>query len=229
MQRGNDYVDQAGEVYGHNVVIAKLPACQEYGTGSAAALASQGKKSFPNIWFGLLVGLAASLPALTGPSPRDIRLGDTASGLIVYDLGKETVFDCFQLLRGGHVLAVTEPVVRAAIGSNKRIQTDSTGPTRREDRRFRDGSLDRTNERRTRIWYDPASKLVTRAGRTSKFNGLEFGIIFARENSQCLERFSSLGRQILPMMRWSDLARRSVMMLSQRPTKKSSIPNLWTF
>ncbi|EJP69815.1 hypothetical protein CRV24_007445 [Beauveria bassiana] len=81
MQRGNDYIYQAGEVYGHNVVIAKLPAGQEYGTGSAAALASQVKKSFPNIWFGLLVSLAASLPALTGPSPRDIRLGDVLVAL----------------------------------------------------------------------------------------------------------------------------------------------------
>lgn len=40
--------------------------------------------------------------------------------LITYNLSKETVSNGFQLLRGGHILAVIEPVVRAAIGSIKR-------------------------------------------------------------------------------------------------------------
>jgi hypothetical protein len=110
---------------GHNVVIATLPAGQEYGTGSAAALASQVKKYFPNLWFGLLVGVAAGLPKVSGLSPRDIRLGDVlvalpegdSAGLVAYELGKETDKDGFQLLRGGHILAITETVVRAAIGN----------------------------------------------------------------------------------------------------------------
>ncbi|OAR01939.1 hypothetical protein LLEC1_05883 [Akanthomyces lecanii] len=96
MQRGDDYVYQAGEICGHNVII-------EYGTGSAAALASQVKKFFPNIWFGLLVGVAAGLPSLIGPLIRDIRLGDVlvalpegdSAGLVAYDLGKETALDGF--------------------------------------------------------------------------------------------------------------------------------------
>ena len=33
MARGDDYVFQAGDICGHNVVIATLPAGQEYGTG----------------------------------------------------------------------------------------------------------------------------------------------------------------------------------------------------
>ena len=61
VSRGDDYVFQAGDVCGHNVVIATLPAGQEYGTGSAAALAGQIKKFFPNLWFGLLVGVAAGV------------------------------------------------------------------------------------------------------------------------------------------------------------------------
>lgn len=127
MQRGDDYIYQAGEVCGHNVIIATLPAGQEYGTGSAAALASQVKKFFPNLWFGLLVGVAAGLPKLTGPNPRDIRLGDVLvalpegdiPALVAYDLGKETG-DGIQLLRGGHVLAMTKPIVRSAIGEIQR-------------------------------------------------------------------------------------------------------------
>ena len=40
MGRGDDYVFHAGDIFGHNVIVATLPAGQEYGTGSAAALAS---------------------------------------------------------------------------------------------------------------------------------------------------------------------------------------------
>ncbi|RYP36840.1 hypothetical protein DL767_003230 [Monosporascus sp. MG133] len=94
MGRGNDYVFQAGKIYGHYVIVTTLPAGQEYGTGSAAALASQVKKFFPNLWFGLLVGVAAGLPNLTQSPPRDIRLNDVlvglptgkSAGLITYDL-----------------------------------------------------------------------------------------------------------------------------------------------
>ncbi|KAF4951691.1 hypothetical protein FGADI_7285 [Fusarium gaditjirri] len=126
VSRGDDYVFQAGAMGGHNIVIATLPAGQEYGTGSAAALAGQVKKFFPNLWFGLLVGVAAGLPDLSRVSARDIRLGDVlvglpdgdSAGLVPYDLGKETE-DGFQPLRLGHSLAMTEPIVRSAIGSIK--------------------------------------------------------------------------------------------------------------
>ncbi|EGU76072.1 hypothetical protein FOXB_13410 [Fusarium oxysporum f. sp. conglutinans Fo5176] len=126
VSRGDDYVFQAGVMGGHNIVIATLPAGQEYGTGSAAALAGQVKKFFPNLWFGLLVGVAAGLPDLSRVPVRDIRLGDVlvglpvgeTAGLVSYDLGKETE-DGFQPLRLGHSLAVTEPIVRSAIGSIK--------------------------------------------------------------------------------------------------------------
>ncbi|KAI1141693.1 purine and uridine phosphorylase [Hypoxylon sp. FL0543] len=127
MSRGDDYVFKAGEMCGHNIVIATLPAGQEYGTGSAAALASQAKKFFPDLWFGLLVGVAAGIPDLRQNPPRDIRLGDVLvsipnvnrPGAVAYDLGKETGKEEFELLRQGYILAQTEPVVRAAIGSIK--------------------------------------------------------------------------------------------------------------
>jgi nucleoside phosphorylase len=127
LSRGDDYVFQAGEMCGHNVIIATLPAGQEYGNASAAALASQVRKFFPNLWFGLLVGVATGLPNLSRNPRRDIRLGDVlvglatgeSAGLIAYELGKETGADGFQLLRCGHVLATTETIVRSAIGSIK--------------------------------------------------------------------------------------------------------------
>jgi nucleoside phosphorylase len=125
--KGNDYIFRAGDLGGHNTIIATLPAGQEYGTGSAAALASQVKMFFPNLWFGLLVGVAAGLPSLSRHPLRDIRLGDvlvglpegSSAGLIAYDLGKDLGAGGFQLLRDGHVLASTETVVRSAIQNIK--------------------------------------------------------------------------------------------------------------
>ncbi|KAJ1328960.1 adenosylhomocysteine nucleosidase [Microdochium nivale] len=126
ISRGDDYVFLAGDILGHNVIIATLPAGQEYGTGSAAALASQVKRFFPNLWFGLLVGVAAGLPNLSRLPPRDIRLGDVlvalpdgeSAGLIAYELGEETNHG-FQPLQRGRVLAMTETVIRSAISSIK--------------------------------------------------------------------------------------------------------------
>lgn len=127
LDKGDDYVFRAGDFGGHNTIIATLPGGQEYGTGSAAALASQVKKFFPNLWFGLLVGVAAGLPSFSQKPPRDIRLGDVlvglpegnSAGLIAYDLGKDTGATGFQPLRDGHVLANTETVVRSAIQNIK--------------------------------------------------------------------------------------------------------------
>ena len=62
--RGDDYVYIAGDINGHNVVIVTFPVGHDYGVGSVAALASKVKKSFPNLWFGLLVGVTAGLPNL---------------------------------------------------------------------------------------------------------------------------------------------------------------------
>jgi nucleoside phosphorylase len=128
---GDDYVYHAGHMCGYNIIIATLPVGQEYGTGAAAALASQVKNTFPNLRFGLLVGVAAGLPDFSRDPPRDIRLGDVlvgipegeSAGLIAYELGKETE-DGFQLLHGGHVLDRTETIIRAAIG---KIQSHPRG------------------------------------------------------------------------------------------------------
>jgi len=121
--RGTDYIYMAGDINGHNVVIATLPAGHSYGASSAAALASQVKLEFPNIWFGLLVGVAAGLPNLS--KDRDIRLGDVlvglgqgdSAGIISYSLGKETD-DGFKPIQHG-VQAKTEPIVASAIGNIK--------------------------------------------------------------------------------------------------------------
>jgi nucleoside phosphorylase len=120
--RGDDYLYTPGDINGHNVVIGTFPTGYDYGVGSAAALASQVKKSFPNLRFRLLVGVAAGLPDLSRKSRRDIRLGDVlvgvgegdSAGLISYGVGKKTTRG-FEVLRRGHALARTEAIVSSAI------------------------------------------------------------------------------------------------------------------
>ncbi|KAF4963014.1 hypothetical protein FSARC_8924 [Fusarium sarcochroum] len=60
-----------GRIGKHNVVIAALPK-SEYGTTSAAVVANNMLRSFPNIRFGLMVGPGGGAPS----AKHDIRLGD---------------------------------------------------------------------------------------------------------------------------------------------------------
>ncbi|KAL4990295.1 purine and uridine phosphorylase [Aspergillus falconensis] len=82
-----------GRIGEHNVVIASL-AAGKYGTTSAAATALPMLTSFPQIRFGLLVGIGAGISR--PDKGQDIRLGDVAvsqprgnsGGVIQYDLFK---------------------------------------------------------------------------------------------------------------------------------------------
>jgi nucleoside phosphorylase len=84
----NDYT--LGKIGKHNTVIAVLPD-GEYGTSSAARVASRMLLSFPNVRIGLMVGIGGG-----APSRHDIRLGDIVvsatrdrkGGVFEYDFGK---------------------------------------------------------------------------------------------------------------------------------------------
>lgn len=65
----NTYV--FGHIGGHNVVIGCLPDGR-YGTSSAASVAKDMIRSFPNLRFALMVGIGGGAPT----RERDIRLGD---------------------------------------------------------------------------------------------------------------------------------------------------------
>lgn len=81
-----------GQVGGHNVVLARLPAGQK-GGNAAAAVATQLKTTFKWIRFGLMVGIGGGVPG-----KEDIRLGDVVvsqpnqsyGGVIQYDFGETT-------------------------------------------------------------------------------------------------------------------------------------------
>ncbi|CAI7644574.1 unnamed protein product [Penicillium viridicatum] len=103
-----------GEIGGHQVVIAVLPD-GDYGTSSAAGVARDMLHSFPNIRFGLMVGIGGG-----APTKQDIRLGDIVvsssrggrGGLLQYDFGK--VLQGQEFHQTGF-LNQPPPILRAAV------------------------------------------------------------------------------------------------------------------
>ncbi|KAH7218857.1 hypothetical protein DER44DRAFT_739024 [Fusarium oxysporum] len=88
-----------GKIGKHNVVIAVLPH-GEYGISSAAGVAKDMLRSFPNVRFGLMVGIGGGAPT----PEHDIRLGDVVvsasghgkGGVFQYDFGKAVQGQEFQ-------------------------------------------------------------------------------------------------------------------------------------
>jgi len=81
-----------GKISDHNVVIACLPS-GSYGTVSAANVATNMLRSFPNVRIGLMVGIGGGAPTPNS----DIRLGDIVvsspgdgqGGVFQYDFGRK--------------------------------------------------------------------------------------------------------------------------------------------
>ncbi|TVY67342.1 Vegetative incompatibility protein HET-E-1 [Fusarium oxysporum f. sp. cubense] len=88
-----------GKIGKHNVVVAVLPH-GEYGISSATGVAKDMLHSFPNIRFGLMVGIGGGAPT----TEHDIRLGDVVvsasgqgkGGVFQYDFGKAVQGQEFQ-------------------------------------------------------------------------------------------------------------------------------------
>jgi nucleoside phosphorylase len=82
---------ELGELNGHHIVIACLPA-GVYGKVAAANIVSRMHLTFPRLQYGLMVGIGGGVPG----THNDIRLGDIIvskpvgrhSGVIQYDYGK---------------------------------------------------------------------------------------------------------------------------------------------
>lgn len=122
MNDNNTYV--FGCVGGHNVVIGCLPDGR-YGTSSAARVAGDIVRSFPNLRFALMVGIGGGAPT----PERDIRLGDVVvsvpqgklGGVVQYDFGKRLSDSRFQ--RTGQLNAPPE-VLLGAIPEIRRRHND---------------------------------------------------------------------------------------------------------
>ncbi|KAF6812302.1 hypothetical protein CMUS01_13093 [Colletotrichum musicola] len=194
--RGDEYYFYAGIMCGHHVVIATFPAGQEYGTGSAAALASHVKTAFPNLWFGLLVGVAAGLPNLLSDPPRDIRLGDVlvalplgdSAGLVAYDLGKVVGEDGVRPLRFGQRFLPYYEKMKGKL----HINGNFLDPGQELDRYYDingDGEEEeivrprRPDSERTRVWYGPLG-----SGEKLMRN--------ARQRNELRDRFNVIGLEM---------------------------------
>ncbi|KAL3457119.1 nucleoside phosphorylase domain-containing protein [Aspergillus heterothallicus] len=114
-----------GEIAGHNVVIAVLPD-GDHGTSSATTVARDMLHSFPNIRFGLIVGIGGGVP-----TRHDIRLGDVVvssarngrGSVVQYDLGK--ALQGKEFLKTG-LLNQPPRILRAAV-SGLRAQYEEEG------------------------------------------------------------------------------------------------------
>jgi len=74
--KSDDYTYFGGDINGHNVVVATIPSGHSHGVAAMASLARDIKAKFPDVLFGLLVGVASGIPDVSKSPPRDIRLGD---------------------------------------------------------------------------------------------------------------------------------------------------------
>ncbi|KAM0425339.1 hypothetical protein ACHAPT_009395 [Fusarium lateritium] len=98
----NDGIYKLGAIHNHNVVITVLPK-GECGIASAATVATNTLRTFPNIRIGLMVGIGGGVPS----QHHDIRLGDIVvsvpedgqSGVFQYDYGKSIQEEAFRYTR----------------------------------------------------------------------------------------------------------------------------------
>ncbi|GKT44320.1 uncharacterized protein ColSpa_04501 [Colletotrichum spaethianum] len=114
----NTYV--LGRIGQHNIVMACLP---EYGTINAAVVATNLKRSFPEIRATLMVGIGGG-----PPSQADLYLGDVVVGTRVmqYDMGKVIVGGYFQETA---VAKTPAPLLNSAV-STLRSRLDPSSPSR---------------------------------------------------------------------------------------------------
>lgn len=89
-----------GEIEGHNIAIACLPA-GSMGIVPAATVAANMLRSFPKIRFGLMVGIGGGAPARRARPSEDIRLGDVVVGIPTNDLGGVVKYDRGKVVAGG--------------------------------------------------------------------------------------------------------------------------------
>jgi nucleoside phosphorylase len=117
-----------GSIVGYNVVIAGLPTA---GNNSAAVVVTQMRTTFPQLKFGLLVGIGGGVPRMTDNGL--IRLGDVVvskpagehSGAIQYDHGKQ---EADQFRRTSYLAAPPAVLLNAAqdlAAKRARVHKDS--------------------------------------------------------------------------------------------------------
>ncbi|KAI6779138.1 uncharacterized protein J7T54_007593 [Emericellopsis cladophorae] len=100
LARGDGNMYTLGEIAGHNIVMACLPAGST-GVTPAATVAANMLRSFPKIRFGLMVGVGGGAPARRARPGEDIRLGDVVVSIPQRELGGVVKYDCGKTVAGG--------------------------------------------------------------------------------------------------------------------------------
>ncbi|KAG9253568.1 nucleoside phosphorylase, partial [Emericellopsis atlantica] len=100
LARGDRNMYTLGEMAGHNIVMACLPAGST-GVTPAATVAANMLRSFPKIRFGLMVGIGGGAPARRARPHEDIRLGDVVVSIPQGELGGVVKYDCGKTVAGG--------------------------------------------------------------------------------------------------------------------------------
>ncbi|KAE8381512.1 hypothetical protein BDV26DRAFT_289364 [Aspergillus bertholletiae] len=149
-----------GRIGSHNVVIACLPF-GVYGTTSSSNVAAHMLSTFPQIQFGVMVGIGGGVPT----KEADIRLGDvvvskptgTSGGVVQYDYGKMMAGGRFQ-----HMGTLNQPPT-ILLTSLSQLQSDY-------------GSMK----------YQPLSRIVTEALERNHHLGNDFSYP-GQENDQLFQ------------------------------------------
>jgi nucleoside phosphorylase len=194
----NDYT--LGRISVHNVVIAVLPD-GDYGTASAANVATNMLHTFPNIRIGLMVGIGGGVPS----ENHDIRLGDVvvsaprdgAGGVFQYDFGKSIQGQDFQhtrflnqpptilrtamtgiqaqYKRKGHQL---EEAINSILDNNPRLRREYERPPPSTDRLF-EAEVVHDSRGCATFCADGTSKLILRLERTKHVDNptIHYGLI----------------------------------------------------
>ncbi|KAJ5932870.1 hypothetical protein N7516_007359, partial [Penicillium verrucosum] len=181
----NDYT--LGKMCEHNVVIAVLPD-GEYGTASAANVATNMLNTFYNVRIGLMVGIGGGVPS----EKHDVRLGDVVvsaprgsqGGVFQYDFGKSIQGQEFQYTRflnqppttlrtaitgiqaqykrKGHKLI---EAINLILDTNVRLRSEYERPESSTDRLFQP-SVNHESDCDTVSYANNASNLVLRRERS---------------------------------------------------------------
>lgn len=90
-----------GSIGQHNIVLAALPAGTT-GNNVAATVAINLLRTFPNIRFGLLVGIGGGAPSNPSNDPRgDLRLGDVVVSNPDGEFGATAAYQDYQYITHG--------------------------------------------------------------------------------------------------------------------------------
>ncbi|RHZ51206.1 hypothetical protein CDV55_102182 [Aspergillus turcosus] len=174
----NTYI--LGQIQGHNIVIACLPS-GVYGLTSATAVISHLRSDFPNIRYGVMVGIGGGVPSKTA----DVRLGDvivskptgTSGGVIHYDFGKAIDGGHFQ-----HTGMLNQPpsILLTAVSqlqARRMTRRDMTATfSRPSDDRLFSGTYKHLHPDRSCMSCD-IDQQITRTPRSSDEPEIHYGII----------------------------------------------------